>query len=97
MKAFEVELFRYLGEPGKLRERGFGMFPVDLESNSLSVSSRSTVGFVNDVEQICDALAISLEGLRASLVRPIVDRKWRVTRPVEVQGVSDMHIRHPET
>lgn len=87
MRALEIELFRDLGESGELGERGFGMFPVDLESNPLSVSSRSSVGFVHDVAKICNALSVSLEGLRASLVWPIVDRKWCVTRPVEVPGV----------
>jgi hypothetical protein len=55
MRALEIELFRDLGEPGELGERCFGMFPVDLESNPLSVSSRSSVGFVHDVEKICNA------------------------------------------
>ena len=87
MRALEIELFRDLGESGELGERGFGIFPVDLESNPLSVSSRSSVGFVHDVAKICNALSVSLEGLRVSLVWPIVDRKGCVTRPVEVPGV----------
>src|SRR5262245_14556404 len=52
MRIFEVKLFRYLGEPCELRNCSSRVLPLDFESNPLSISYRSAVGFLNDVEKI---------------------------------------------